>query len=180
MLLKNVVCFDCSDGPALSLDISQSAANPAALAMAILSTSESVSRTSSNHQVPLVIISQPLPGPITGQSSGPAPLAMADQGDPEGAVDSTVDLVLELENISNEAEESLSSTNVTSLPVAGGPPAGEATPTSSEDSAVHVSVVLRAVNISVILFHLSAGKLTYIQVFERLTGRFQLSSDGFC
>lgn len=136
---KKSVCFDYSDGPALSLDISQPAANPAALAMAILSSSESISRTSSSHQVPLVIISQPLPGPITGQSSSPAPLVMAHQGDTDGAVDSTVDLVLELENISNETQP-----NVTSLPVADGPSASEATPTSREDSAVRVSVVLRA------------------------------------
>lgn len=131
-----------SDGPALSLDVGQPAANPAALAMAILSSSDSISRTSSNHQVPLVIISQPLPGPITGQYSSPAPPVAADPG---GAVDSTVELVLELENISNQTEESLSSAAVTSFPVAvtslpaaGGPSASEATPTSGEHSAPHV------------------------------------------
>lgn len=132
-----------SDGPALSLDISQPAANPAALAMAILSSSDSMGRTGSNHQVPLVIISQPLPGPITGQNSGPAPPATADQADPDGAVDSTVDLVLELQNVSMETEESLSSTNVTSLPAADGPSASGATPTSGEDAALHVSFLLR-------------------------------------
>lgn len=134
-------CFDCSDGPALSLDISQPAANPAALAMAILSSSDSISRSSSSHQVPLVIISQPLPGPITGRSSSPAPLPTAEQGDPEGAVDSTVDLVLELETISNQTEDSPSSTSVTSQPASDGG-AGGATPTSGEDGAVRVSAAV--------------------------------------
>lgn len=69
---------------------------------------------------------------------------MTDEGDTDGAVDSTVDLVLELENIANETEESLSSTTVTSLPVADGPSASEATPTSRVDGDVHVGFVVRA------------------------------------
>lgn len=115
--------------------------------MAILSSSQSVSRTGSNHQVPLVIISQPLPGPITGQNSSPAAPGMADQDDADGAVDSTVDLVLELENISNETLESQTSTNVTSRPVADGPSASEAAAASGEDGALHVRFVLRAVKV---------------------------------
>lgn len=133
-----IICFDCSDGPSLSLDISQPAANPAALAMAILSSTDSIGRTSSNHQVPLVIISQPLPGPATGQDSSPAPLLTSNQSN---ADDSMVDLVLELDHNSNQCEESLSSTNMASLPVADG--AGEATPPSQE-TTVHVSCLLRA------------------------------------
>lgn len=115
--------------------------------MAILSSSESISRTSSSHQVPLVIISQPQPGPITGQNSSPASPVMSGQGDADAAVDSTVDLVLELENIANDTEESLSSTTVTSLPVVDGPSASGATPTSREDSAVRASFVVRAIKV---------------------------------
>lgn len=133
---RNRLCFDRSDGPSLSLDISQPAANPAALAMAILSSTDSIGRTSSNHQVPLVIISQPLPGPVTGQNSSPAPPLASNQSN---ADDSTVDLVLELDPNSDHSEESLSSTNTASLPVADG--AGEATPPRQE-AALHVSLML--------------------------------------
>lgn len=121
--LASSVCLECSDDPALSLDLSQPAANPAALAMAILGSTESTSTTSSNHQVPLVIISQPLPKTGTGQN---APLVTSHQGDADGADDCTVDLVLELDHISKETEESLSSSYVASLPVAGEPSVSEA------------------------------------------------------
>lgn len=67
---------------------------------------------------------------------------MADQADPDGAVDSTVDLVLELENVSKETEDSPSSTDVTSIPAADG-----ATPTSGGARAVPVSFLLRTVKV---------------------------------
>lgn len=125
------MCLECSDEPALSLDLSQPAANPAALAMAILSPTESISKTSSNHQLPLVIISQPLPKTAIGQSGSGAPLVTSSQGDADGADDCTVDLVLELDQIS---KESLSlSSYVASLPVAGEPSVSEAMTTLREE-----------------------------------------------
>ncbi|XP_071780224.1 uncharacterized protein LOC139930835 [Centroberyx gerrardi] len=61
-----------SDGPALSLDINQSAADPAALAMAILNSAKSSSGAGSSSQVPLVIISQPVPTQTAAGQTGPA------------------------------------------------------------------------------------------------------------
>lgn len=58
-----------TEGPALSLDINQPAADPAALAIAILSSAKSSSSARGNPQVPLVIISQPVAGPSTSQTS---------------------------------------------------------------------------------------------------------------
>lgn len=133
VLLTSSVCFECSDDPALSLDLCQPAANPAALAMAILSSTESISKTSSNHQVPLVIISQPLPKTAIGQNGSGAPIVTSNQGDTDGADDCTVDLVLELDQISKETEESLSSSYVASLPVADEPLVSEAMTTLREE-----------------------------------------------
>lgn len=50
---------------------------------------------------------------------------MSNQDGGDGAVDCTVDLVLELDEISKETEESPSSSYVTSLPVTDGPSVSE-------------------------------------------------------
>lgn len=141
------MCFECSDEPALSLDLSQPAANPAALAMAILSSTESMSKTSSNHQVPLVIISQPLPKTAIGQNGSGAALVTSNQGDADGADGCTLDLVLELDQISKETEESLSSSYVASLPVAGQPSVSEAMTTLREERISYLLFLLRAIKV---------------------------------
>lgn len=147
VLLASSVCFECSDDPALSLDLGQPAANTAALAMAILSSTESISKTSSNHQVPLVIISQPLPKTAaTGQNGSGAPLVTTHQGDTEGADDCTVDLVLELDQISKETEEPLSSSYVASLPVAGEPSVSEGSTLRGKNFS-YLHFLLRAIKV---------------------------------
>ncbi|XP_068440651.1 E3 ubiquitin-protein ligase rnf168 isoform X2 [Clinocottus analis] len=104
-----------SDGPASSLDINQPAANPAALAMAILKSAKSRRRASSNPQVPLVIISQPIPGPVEGQS-GPAPPLLPEKPDQTTAVpDLHTEVVVEMNQISTDPGESPG--GVTSIPV---------------------------------------------------------------
>lgn len=144
------VSLNLPDGPALSLDINQPAANPAALAMAILNSAKSRRRASSNPQVPLVIISQPLPGQITGQSS-PAPQVPPEKPDqitantvaaaaPSAATSQTdlqTEVVLEMNQISSDPDESpgdvpRSSTHMTPLPVANNQPTSE--PRASEDT----------------------------------------------
>lgn len=101
--------------------------------MAILSSTESISKSSSNHQVPLVIISQPLPKTAIDQNGSGVPPVTSNQGDTDGADDCTVDLVLELDQISKETEESLSSSYVASLPVADEPSVSEAMTTLREE-----------------------------------------------
>ncbi|KAI3353957.1 hypothetical protein L3Q82_018450 [Scortum barcoo] len=140
-----------SDGPARSLDVNQPAANPAALAMAILSSSKSRRRAGSSPQVPLVIISQPLPGPVTSQSSP------ALQGPPEEP-DQTVanlqtKLVLEMNQISTDPEEPpgdvpRSSAHITPLPVANDQPSSESrasedTPTPEDEQTVVVEAEMK-------------------------------------
>lgn len=144
------VTLNPPDGPALSLDINQPAANPAALAMAILNSAKSRRRPSSNPQVPLVIISQPLPGPITGQNS-PAPQVTVEkmvQSAANAAANATVsaatsqsdlqtEVVLEINQIVTDPDESpgdvaRSSTDMTSLPLTNDQPTVE--PTVSEDT----------------------------------------------
>ncbi|XP_031735293.1 zinc finger protein 239-like [Anarrhichthys ocellatus] len=116
-----------SDGPASSLDINQSAADPAALAMAILNSSRSKSRSrrraSGDPQVPLVIISQPLHGPITGQSS-PAPplLPMTPHQTTDGL---QTEVVLEVNQISTDPDHHPQ--EVMSLPVDDDQPTSEPT-----------------------------------------------------
>lgn len=94
-------------GPALSLDIKPPAASPAALAMAILNSTKSARKVSSDTQVPLVIFSQPVPAPITSQSRPATPTLppTADQPARPG--------VLQTETV---LETNLLSTDVTSLP----------------------------------------------------------------
>lgn len=93
--------------------------------MALLGSTESISKSSSsNHQVPLVVISQPLPKTAPGQNASGAPLGTPSQGD---ADDCTLDLVLELDQISKETEEALSSSYGASLPGAEEPSVSEAT-----------------------------------------------------
>lgn len=106
--------------------------------MAILSSTKSRRRASSNPQVPLVIISQPLPGPITGQSS-PAPQVRPETAN-QSSADASTEPVLEVNHICSEPDESPSSTNVTSLPVANDQPTSEDTPTAGEEEAVVVSL----------------------------------------
>lgn len=96
--------------------------------MALLGSTESRSKSSSNHQVPLVIIRRPLPKAATGQNGSGAPLVTPSQGDADGADDCTLDLVLELDQISKETEEPLSPSYGASLPVAE-PSVSEATTT---------------------------------------------------
>lgn len=105
--------------------------------MAILSSSESIRRVSSNPQVPLVIISQPLPGPVTGQTGSPVPQPTADQSGADSAIAATSDLVFELDRISTEPEEPPLST-VASLPVAD-QITREDVPTPGEEQTVGVS-----------------------------------------
>ncbi|KAL7400446.1 hypothetical protein ABVT39_012391 [Epinephelus coioides] len=137
-----------SDGPALSLDISQPAANPAALAMAILSSAKSRRRASSNPQVPLVIISQPLREPITGQSvisqpllgpvageSSPAPQVPPKKLDQSGAELQT-EVVLEINQMSSDPEESPG--DMTSFPMAHELPTDEDLPSAEAEPAVVV------------------------------------------
>lgn len=162
------VSLNLPDGPTLSLDIDQPAANPAALAMAILNSAKSRCRASSNPQVPLVIISQPLPGPVAGQS-GPAPQVWPERPDqsagnadagaaaaPPAATshsDIQTEVVVEMIQISIDPNESAgdgaqSSTDMASLPVANDQPTSEATasnvtPTpAGEEAAAVVSVSL--------------------------------------
>lgn len=86
--------------------------------MAILSSTKSRHGASSSPQVPLVIISQPLPGPITGQNS------LAPQVRPDSANQSSAaELLLEVNHASSEPEEA--STCMTSLPVADDEPIRE-------------------------------------------------------
>ncbi len=161
------VSLNLPDGPALSLDINQPAANPAALAMAILSSAKSRRRTSSNPQVPLVIISQPLSGPITGQSSlvpqvlpekpdqttsaNSNTAAAADQSAALSQTDIQTEVVLKMNQISSGPDESpdvpRSSTHITPLPVAkeqptSEPRASEDTPSPEDEQAVVVVSVL--------------------------------------
>lgn len=106
--------------------------------MAILSSTKSRRRASSNPQVPLVIISQPLPGPITGQSSPAtqAPLETANQSDADGAAAASADPVFKVSSVSTKPDESPSPTHVTSLPV----DISEDTPTAGEEPTVIVSL----------------------------------------
>lgn len=113
------------DGPALSLDINQSAANPAALAMAILNSAKSRRRTRSNLQVPLVIISQP--GPITSQSSPTLPVLpeKPHQTTSYDSEDSPTVVVLEVNQGSTDPDELPG--EVTSLPLDKNQPISEPT-----------------------------------------------------
>lgn len=64
---------------------------------------------------------------------------MSNQADSDGAVDCTVDLVLELDQISKETKDLRpSSSYVTSLPVADGPSVSEAITTLREERNFHV------------------------------------------
>ncbi len=156
-LLSSIIghIFLALDGPALSLDINQSAANPAALAMAILNSSKSRRRVSSNPQVPLVIISQPLTGPITGQRS-PTPLGRPEKPDQTSSdADNTAassaatgPSKLQTEVVcdphESPGEPAQTSTDMTSLPVANveatnEPIDSEDTPSAEEEQAVVVS-----------------------------------------
>lgn len=132
-----------SDGPALSLDINQPAANPAALAMAILSSTKSRKRAGSSPQVPLVIISQPLPGPVTGQA-GPAPQIQPETAHQSGAATdgatAPADLGSYMDHISSEPDPP-SSTNM-SLPVTNDQPTRDDAPTSGEEETVVVSLCI--------------------------------------
>lgn len=164
LIVGHISCLTLPDGPALSLDINQPAANPAALAMAILNSAKSRGRASNDPQVPLVIISQPLPGPVAGQS-GPPPQVRAERSDESAAnaaaappaaeshADLQPEVVVEMIQISIDPNESpgdgaRSSACVTSHPVANDRPTSE--PTASRDpptperepAAVVVSVFL--------------------------------------
>lgn len=113
--------------------------------MAILNSAKSRRRASSSPQVPLVIISQPLPGPITGQSS-PAPQVRPEKPDQtsHAAATSSADVQAEVV-ITIEPDEAPSSTDLTSLPVSHDQPTSEVTvsedpPTPEEVAVVVVSV----------------------------------------
>lgn len=112
--------------------------------MAILSSTKSRHRASSNPQVPLVIISQPLPGPITDQNSRVPQVRpeTANQSSSDGAsvAAASAELVLEVNHISSEPEESSSATRMTSLPVADGEPTREDTPTPGEEVLVSLFI----------------------------------------
>uniref|UniRef100_G3N8Z5 Uncharacterized protein n=2 Tax=Gasterosteus aculeatus TaxID=69293 RepID=G3N8Z5_GASAC len=122
---QTVYKIKSSDGPALSLDINQSAANPAALAMAILNSAKSRRRTRSNLQVPLVIISQP--GPITSQSSPTLPVLpeKPHQTTSYDSEDSPTVVVLEVNQGSTDPDELPG--EVTSLPLDKNQPISEPT-----------------------------------------------------
>lgn len=132
-------------GTALSLDISQPAANPAALAMAILSSAKSRRRASSSPQVPLVIISQPLPGPVTGQSS-PAPQVRPEKPDQSSHAATASSAATQAEVvITIEPDESPSSTDLTSLPVSHDQPTSEVTASEDPPTPEEVAVVVVSV-----------------------------------
>lgn len=63
---------------------------------------------------------------------------MSNQDDSDGAVDCTVDLVLDLDQISKETEESPSSSYVTSIPVTDAHSVSEAITTLREERNFHV------------------------------------------
>lgn len=112
--------------------------------MAILSSTKTRHRASSSPQVPLVIISQPLPGPITGQA-GPAPQVRPETADQSGAATDSATAPAELgsnmNHISSEPDPP-SSTNMTSLPVTNDQPTREDKPTSGEEETVVVSLFI--------------------------------------
>lgn len=98
----------------------------------------------------MVIISQPIPGPITGQSS-PAPPVLTEKPDPTTANSNLqTEVVLEINQVSIDLDESLE--EVTSLPVAHDQPtsentgvpvtAREDTPSPEEDQSVVVVSIL--------------------------------------
>lgn len=139
-IYRLTVCCDVlnvPDGPALSLDINQSAVSPAALAMAILNSSKSRRKARSSPQVPLVIISQPVPAPITGQTS-PAPPPPPPEKSDQTSAEATTEVELDMNQLSDPDESSgdviQSSSDMTSLPVANEPPPSEATGASVTDS----------------------------------------------
>lgn len=121
--------------------------------MAILNSTKS--RRKTNPQVPLVIISQPLSGPIAGQSS-PAPQLHPQQTTSDtaaaaaailSAAMSPSDLQTEVVSDPSESpgEPARTTTDMTSLPVANEeavsePTASEAPPTADEERAAFVSV----------------------------------------
>lgn len=100
--------------------------------MAILSSTKSRHRASSSPQVPLVIISQPLPGPITGQA-GPAPQVRHETADQSGAATDSAAAPAE--------PDPPSSTNMTSL-MTNDQPSREDKPTSGEEETVVVSLFI--------------------------------------
>lgn len=104
--------------------------------------------------MPLVIISQPLPAPITGQSqSSPSPQEPPEEPDHTAAnanantaatsqTDLQTEVVLEMNQISTDDQSpgGVTSADVTSLPVTNGQPASEAPPPPEEDAVVVVVV----------------------------------------
>lgn len=162
ILTENLICLiddqsvfsdelNITDGPSLSLDINQSAANPAALAMAILNSTKPSPRTRSSPQVPLVIISQPLPAPITGQTSSGSQVVQEAPDQPPGLGLVETEVVSESIQISDGSPDLIqSSSHSTPLPVVNNQPTSELTgvsvsntpPTREEEPAVDVSLTI--------------------------------------
>lgn len=117
------ISLNIPDGPALSLDINQSAVSPTALAMAILSSSKSRRKTRSSPQVPLVIISQPVPAPPTADSTSPTPPPLSLGKPDETVTEEITSTELELDEIQLMDPDEVSveviqtSSDMTSLPV---------------------------------------------------------------
>ncbi|KAG7225960.1 hypothetical protein INR49_018561, partial [Caranx melampygus] len=125
-------------GPSTSLDISQPAANPAALAMAILSSAKPTHKSSSSPQVPLVIISQPLPGPAAEQSST-CPQMLQEKPDHRPPDLGLADIEV-LESIQTSTDTDGSPDSIQLLPVVDNQPTSELTGVSvtvSEDPLTH-------------------------------------------
>lgn len=112
--------------------------------MAILSSTKSRHRASGSPQVPLVIISQPLPGPITSQA-GPAPQVRPVTADRSSAATdgatAAAELGSDMNHISSQPDPP-SSNNMTSRLVTNDPPTSEDTPTSGEEETGAVSLFI--------------------------------------
>lgn len=115
--------------------------------MAILSSAKPTRRSSSSPQVPLVIISQPLPRPAAEQSSA-CPQVLEEKPDPHQPDVGLADVEV-LESIQTSTDTDGFPDSIQSLPVVNDQPTSELTgvavtvsedpPTHEEEPAVNVS-----------------------------------------
>lgn len=124
--------------------------------MAILNSTKPTHRAGSSPQVPLVIISQPLPGPLAAQSSTSPQVLQEKPGQTAGLADIETEVVLESIQISTDSDGSpdliQSSSHMTSLPVVNDQSTSELTgvsvtvgedlPSREEEPAGDVSLII--------------------------------------